>query len=78
MKETRVWGDAASRGQHDVIGRHVPDALNFIQAKAYRPRLLSETERAHNRTNSKVRSNVKPVFLVIRRSVDGPKSAKVG
>lgn len=67
MRETRVWGDAASSGQHDVSGQHAPDAPNFIQAKAYRPRLLSEAERARIRTKSKTRADVEPVFLVIKR-----------
>jgi len=62
-----VWGDSAYRGQRDVIQRHAPDAKNFIQAKAYRHRPLSETERARNRTKSKVRAKVEHAFLVIKR-----------
>ncbi len=29
-KETRVWGDAAYSGQHDVIQRHAPSAKSFV------------------------------------------------
>ena len=66
-QETRVWGDAASSGQQDVIRHHAPGAQNFIQAKAHRHRPLSEDERARNRTKSKVRAKVEHVFLVIKR-----------
>ena len=66
-QETRVWGDAAYSGQRDVIQRHAPRAQSFIQTKAHRHRPLSETERAHNRTQSKVRAKVEHVFLVIKR-----------
>ena len=66
-QETRVWGDAASSGQQDVIRHHAPGAQNFIQANAHRHRPLSEDERARNRTKSKVRAKVEHVFLVIKR-----------
>ena len=66
-QETRVWGDAAYSGQRDVIRHHAPDAQRFIQTKAHRHRPLSEAERARNRTKSKVRATVEPVFLVIKR-----------
>ena len=65
-QETRVWGDAAYSGQHDVI-RHHPDAQSFIQTKAYHHRPLSADERARNRTKSKVRAKVEHAFLVIKR-----------
>jgi IS5 family transposase len=55
-QETRVWGDSAYSGQRDVIQHHAPDAKSFIQTKAHRHRPLSETERARNRTKSKVRA----------------------
>ncbi len=66
-KETRVWGDAAYSGPREVIQQHAPEAKSFIHAKAHRHRPLSETERASNRTKSKVRANVEQVFLVIKR-----------
>jgi transposase, IS5 family len=66
-EETRVWGDAAYSGQRDVIRRHAPNAKSFIQTKAHRHRPLTEEERAHNRTKSKVRAKVEHAFLVIKR-----------
>ncbi len=57
-EETRVWGDAAYSGQRDVIRQHAPKAKSFIQTKAHRNRPLSETERARNRTKSKVRARL--------------------
>ncbi|MBS0181788.1 MAG: IS5 family transposase [Nitrospira sp.] len=66
-QETRVWGDAAYSGQRDVIQRHAPRAKSFVQTKAHRHRPLSETERARNRTKSKVRAKVEHAFLVIKR-----------
>ncbi len=66
-KETRVWGDAASSGQRDVIQQQAPKATCFIQAKAHRHRPLSEADRAKNRTKSKVRAKVEHAFLVIKR-----------
>ena len=66
-QETRVWGDAAYSGQRDVIQQHVPGAKSFVQTKAHRHRPLSETERARNRTKSKVRANVEHVFLVMKQ-----------
>ncbi|MGZ8383672.1 MAG: IS5 family transposase [Nitrospira sp.] len=72
-QETRVWGDAAYSGQRDVIRHHAPDAQSFIQTKAHRHRPLSETERARNRTKSKVRAKVEQVFLVIKRIFGGSK-----
>jgi IS5 family transposase len=66
-QETRVGGDAAYRGQRDVIQHHAPQAQSFIQTKAHRHRPLSEDERARNRTKSKVRAKVEHVFLVIKR-----------
>jgi len=66
-QETRVWGDAAYSGQRNVIRQHAPHAANWVQAKAHRHRPLSETERARNRTKSKVRAKVEHVFLVLKR-----------
>ena len=66
-QETRVWGDAASSGQRDVIRHHAPRAQSVVQATAHRHRPLSETERARNRTKSKVRAKVEHAFLIIKR-----------
>ena len=64
-QETRVWGAAASSGPHDVLRHHAPEAQRFLQTKAPRHRLLSEPERARNRTTSQVRANVDHVFWVM-------------
>ena len=61
-----MWDDSAYSGQRDVIQRHAPNAKSFIQTKAHRHRPLSEEERAHNRTKSKVRAKVEHAFLVIK------------
>jgi IS5 family transposase len=66
-QETRVWGDAAYSGQHDVVRHHAPGAKNFIQTKATRHQPLSEEERTRNRTKAKVRAKIEHVFLVIKR-----------
>jgi len=66
-QETRVWGDAAYSGQRAVIQQHAPRAKSFVQTKAYRHRPLSESDRARNRTKSKVRAKVEHAFLVIKR-----------
>ncbi|MFO0701122.1 MAG: transposase [Nitrospira sp.] len=60
-------GDAAYSGQRDVIRQHAPKAKSFIQAEAHRHWPLSETERARNRTKSKVRAKVEHAFLVRKR-----------
>jgi IS5 family transposase len=72
-QETRVWGDAASSGQRDVIRQHAPKATGFIQTKAHRHQPLTETERDRNRTKSKVRAKVDHACLVIKRIVDWAK-----
>ena len=66
-QETRVGGDAAYSGQRDVLRQHAPQATSFIQTKAHRHQPLTETERARNRTQSKVRAKVEHAFLVIKR-----------
>jgi len=66
-QETRVWGDSADSGQREMIRRHAPKATCFMHTKAHRHRPRSETERASNRTKSKVRAKVEHVFLVIKR-----------
>src|SRR5262249_10999900 len=56
-KETRVWGDQAYRGQRAIISHNAPMARDFINRR-YRYRgVVDETERARNRTKSKVRAS---------------------
>jgi IS5 family transposase len=66
-EETRVWGDQAYRGQADVIKKHAPNARDFTHRR-YRYRgVVDETERAKNRTKSKVRAKVEHAIGVIKR-----------
>jgi IS5 family transposase len=53
----------------DEMNRRAPQAQSVIQTKAHRHRPLSETERARNRTQSKVRAKVEQAFLVIKRTL---------
>ena len=54
-------------GQREVIRHHAPHAKSFIQTKVHRHRPLSEEQRDHNRTKSKVRAKVEHAFLVIKQ-----------
>jgi IS5 family transposase len=65
--ETRVWGDAAYIGQVDVIRAAAPKARAFINKRATRNKPLSDTDRAKNRTKSKLRAKGKHPFLVMKR-----------
>jgi IS5 family transposase len=65
--ETRVWGDQAYRGQRTVIRQHTPEAWNFTNRR-YRHRcMVDKTERAKNRTKSKVRAKAEHPIGVIKR-----------
>lgn len=65
--ETRVWGDQAYRGQTDVIREHAPYAQDFTHRRYRRKGVVDETERAKNRTKSKVRAKVEHSIGVIKR-----------
>ena len=66
-EETRVWGDQSYRGQREVIREHAPNALDFTNRRYRFKGLVNESERAKNRTKSKVRARVEHVFGVIKR-----------
>jgi transposase, IS5 family len=66
-KETRVWGDQAYRGQRAVIRRHAPKAKDFINRRYRHCGVVDESERAKNRTKSKVRAKVEHPIGVIKR-----------
>jgi IS5 family transposase len=66
-QERRVWGDAAYAGQREAMRERSPKAQDFIQKKAHRHRVLSDEERAKNRTKSKVRAKVEHSIGVIKR-----------
>ena len=65
--ETRVWGDQAYRGQHDVIRACAPRALDFTNRRWKYRGVVDEAEKARNRTKSKVRAKVEHCFFVIKR-----------
>jgi len=65
--ETRVWGDQAYRGQRAVIRRKAPRARDFVNRRYRHRGVVNETERAKNRTKSKVRAKVEHPIGVIKR-----------
>lgn len=66
-QETRVWGDQAYRGQTAVIRRYAPKAKDFINRRYRHRGVVDETERAKNRTKSRVRAKVEHPIGVIKR-----------
>ena len=58
--ETRVWGDQAYRGQRAVIRQHAPRAQDFVNRRYRHRGVVDESERAKNRTKSKVRAKSLP------------------
>ena len=65
-KETRVWGDSAYTGQTKVIREHAPCAQDFTHHKGTRSHPLTGTDKAQNRTKSKVRAKVEHPFRVMK------------
>jgi len=65
--ETRVWGDQAYRGQTEVIKQRAPNAKDFTNRRYRHRGIVDETERAKNRTKSKVRAKVEHAIGVIKR-----------
>lgn len=65
--ETRVWGDAAYRGQTEAIRAAAPNAKDFTHEKATRHHPLTEEQKARNKTKSKVRAKGEHPLLVIKR-----------
>jgi transposase, IS5 family len=66
-EETRVWGDRAYQGQGDVIRKHAPKAKDFTNRRYRQRGVVDETEKARNRTKSKVRAKVEHSIGVIKR-----------
>lgn len=64
--ETRVCGDQAYRGQGDAVRQKAPQALDFTNQRYSFRGVVDDTERATNRTMSKVRSKVEHVFAAIK------------
>lgn len=65
--ERRVWGDRAYQGKRDMIRKHAPRAQDFTNRRCRYKRFTDETERARNRTKSRVRARVEHPFGVIKR-----------
>jgi IS5 family transposase len=66
--ETRVWNDQAYRGQKVIISQNAPRARDFINRRYRHRGVVDETERARNRTKSKVRARVEHPIGVIKSS----------
>lgn len=66
-EETRVWGDQAYRGQTEVIKQHAPAAKDFTNRRYRHKGVVNETERAKNRTKSRVRAKVEHAIGVVKR-----------
>ena len=64
---TRGWGDQGYRGQREVIREAAPNALDFINRRYRHHGVVTEAEKARNRTKSKVRAKVEHCFGVIKR-----------
>lgn len=65
--ETRVWGDSAYTGQTETIRARAPNARDFTHEKGARGHPLTDTQKARNKTKSKVRAKGEHPFLVIKR-----------
>jgi IS5 family transposase len=66
-QETCVWGDQAYREQREAIIQRAPKAKDFTNRRYRHRGFVNETERARNRTKSKVRAKVEHAFFVIKR-----------
>jgi IS5 family transposase len=65
--ETRIWGDAAYRGQTAAIRLRAPAAADFTHHhSAHRPGLSKRQQEVH-RTKARVRARVEHAFHVIKR-----------
>jgi IS5 family transposase len=65
--ERRVWGDQAYRGKREAIREHAPGAQDFTNKRYRLNGVVDETERARNRTKSKVRARVEHVIGIVKR-----------
>jgi IS5 family transposase len=65
--ETRVWGDAAYRGQTAAIRSRAPAAADFTHHHSARKKGLSKRQQTVHRTKARVRAKVEHAFYVIKR-----------
>lgn len=66
-EETRVWGDAAYRGQTAAIRLRAPAAADFTHRHSARREGLAKRERARHRSKARVRARVEHAFRVLKR-----------
>ena len=77
-RATRVWGDQAYRGQKAVIREHAPKAQDCINRRYRHRGMVNESERAKNRTKSKVRAKVEHPIGVVKRVFGSSRCAIAG
>jgi IS5 family transposase len=65
--EQRVYGDSAYASQKALIELKAPKAKDFTNQRVRKGGQVDETERRKNRSKSKVRARVEPVFAVVKR-----------
>jgi IS5 family transposase len=65
--ETRVWGDAAYRGQTAAIRSRAPAAADFTHHCSARKKGLSKRQREIHRAKARVRARVEHPFHVVKR-----------
>lgn len=65
--EQRVYGDSAYASQKALIGSKAPQAKDFTNQRVRKGGEIDETQRAKNRSKSKVRARVEHVFAVVKR-----------
>ena len=65
--EKRVRGDAAYRGQTEVIRAYAPEAADFTHHYSARRKGLTRRERAIHRTKARGRARVEHAFHVVKR-----------
>lgn len=65
--ETRLYGDSAYANQKEVIKQKSGKAQDFTQARAYRNKPLTQTQKDKNSTKAKTRAKVEHPFLWVKR-----------
>jgi len=65
-EESKVWGDAAYRGQREAIHAVAPRAQDLTSRRYRYKDDVDEVERAKNRTKARVRSRVEHVFQIMK------------
>lgn len=66
-EERKVWGDAAYRGQKEVIREAAPQAQDMTCRRTRYKNRVDEEARRKNRTKSRVRARVEHPFRILKR-----------